>query len=453
MVERMNWIYVTLAVTAVSAGLIFVFSNSLIKLFFIAGGKFLSIPGVPIDPSSVLSLLWLPHLIRYHRKALFETGITLCILALAVGQALSILWSAQKLEGLRELSYTLAILTMFLVFSRPGTVALALRLFKIIAPVLLLSVASVALFRISPELERSYLQSGLAQLLIGPEAPRLFSDRPNNVLLNERAGGLFFVNSNRASMVLGVHAMLFLALSYHSRRPRQWWATAAVLLLGVFLTGSKTGLVLGLILTVAGIIMLTRTKYWALYATFGSLVGGVAYAVLAGVGKSDIDTTAYADSWSDRLPMWKAAASFLTESPILGLGFGGWKEEWGKVFWLYGKPASFPPHNSIISNYSDSGLVALVATIGIGVFSVYYLISTLRWASNGPVNFRNRATNVWSSAALVWAFVHSLGDNTSFYGVGMTMAAYGCALALLRSIKTSGSAVEMRDNELLKSAV
>lgn len=429
----MDWMYGVLGLVLLFIGLAFFISaKQRIKAIMILLARYVNIPNSPIDPATGLSLLWFPFLLREKWQELARSALATCIVLLAVAQAVSLMWSSQKFEGLREFAYTMAVLAAFLAFSQPTAIVFARRVFAVIVPLLVVSVCSIILFRLFPNIELSYLRSSPAQFLIGPEAPQLFQGRPNNVLLEERAAGLFFVNSNRASMVLGVHAMLFLALSQTARHPLGWRLISGMLLLGVFATGSKTGLVLGTVLTFCVLVILAeraRRRTIVLFSTLGAFSLGLYLWVDS---KSAVDVSAYSDSWADRLPMWNAAASFLARSPITGLGFGGWAQEWSKVFWLFGKPASFPPHNLLIANYSDSGLLGFLATLGIGVVVVGHLCRTLKLPTVTGEDREHRAIYAWASASLVWAYVHSLGDNTNFYGVAMTVGAYACAMVLVR---------------------
>lgn len=429
----MDWMYGALGLLVLIIGLFFFISvRQRTKVITILLARYVNIPNAPLEPATGLSLLWFPFLLRERWQELTRSALAVCIAFLGLSQGASLIWSSQKMEGLRELAYTVTVLSAFLAFIQPNASEFARRVFKVVSPLLVVSVLSVFIFRFFPHIENTYLQSSLAQILIGPEAPQLFQGRPNNVLLDERSAGLFFVNSNRASMVLGVHAMLFLALSRTARHPVGWKLLSGLLLLGVCATGSKTGLVLGVALTFGVLIVVADKGRRSLIVLFSTLLTASLALYMWSDSKSKVDVSAYSDSWGDRLPMWNAAVSFLAQSPLTGLGFGGWAAEWGKVFWLFGKPASFPPHNVLIANYSDSGLLGFVATVGIGAVVILHMWRAIQLPTTTSNDRDLRAVRAWSAAALVWAYVHSLGDNTSFYGVAMTVGAYACAMVLVR---------------------
>lgn len=407
------------------------------KIVVLTASTYFKFPSIPVEPLTALSLLWLPFLVRSHGRELLSTAIAPAIAVLGAAQLLSVLWSVQKLEAVRDSSLTFAVLTSYLAFCSLGQKRLLNKAMSFTAPLMIVAAGSIVVFQLWPALELAYLRSGLAGLLIGSEAPQLFQGRPNNVLLEERAGGLFFVNSNRASMVLGLHAMVYAAISYQSSRSGRWRLLAVFTLVGVMMTGSKTGLVLGLILPLACLFFSVPRSWRFPVCILGTLAGCGATLIAAQTPLFTApDATIYADSWQDRLPMWSAAGSFLTGSLFLGLGFGGWAEEWGKVFWSYGKPPSFPPHNVLIANWTDSGMIAAGATLVIGLGAFLTLLRKFRAAERPEVleyvAVSQNASALWASGAIVWAFVHSLGDNTYFFGVPMNLAAYGCAMYLVR---------------------
>ena len=202
-----------------------------------------------------------------------------------------------------------------------------------IAPLILLQCALVIVFRVDPHIEREFLRSPLLSLSAGEVAARgLFRGSPNNVLDADKAGGLL-VNGNTASMVMGVAACLALWQWSRSRR-RSDLAVAAVALVAVAFTGSKTGIVLAV--ATLGVVLFSRllvrsaAVFVAVTVTVVLCVGAAVLTVGDLSWTGDVRRES-ALTLGIRQHIWHAAWQFFQSAPLTGLTPGGWERSFAAV--------------------------------------------------------------------------------------------------------------------------
>jgi O-antigen ligase len=285
------------------------------------------------------------------------------------------------------------------------------------------------IFQVSPEIEERFLRSWLAAVTVGPAAQHLYTDLPNNVIDPGKSGG-FFVNGNVASLFGGVAALiLFVA----ARRTMHRWlyVFAALSLAGSVFTGSKSVLIIG---TGCALLILflphMRKGSAVLVALPTVLLMPLVFDLLTGFVEH-VAPTFYAASGSslgERERLWTRAAQMFQESPLLGPGFGGWVERIGRI----GSRSDLPPHNVLIATWAYSGIIAAVLAI---VFMVAAIAFGLRVIAAQPT-IRDGRTAAFALCAIVWVFLHGMGDNTALYGDRQSMilvaVAFGYLYAMVR---------------------
>jgi len=302
----------------------------------------------------------------------------------------------------------------------------------------------VVWFRIDSASKVSYLGSLWAGVFGNPIVidAVLTGEQRNNALDPLKSGGVF-VNANIAAAYLGMGAFAAwnLARAYGLRALR---VVALLLWIAVFFTGSKAGFVLALglplaiaawqltqslstsvkIAVVACCVTLVITSGYLL-ASFDAVPIGAAEDGLS----AEITETALV-----RFSIWSYAASAFFEAPLLGQGFGGWQEGYGTYATALGIDPDFPPHNTLIYLWSQSGALALLFGLG--------FMTTIVWSGLRLMTLRNpeiRSLGICLVLVSGWLFVHGLGENWGVVGeprqqvlfaalLGLTLARYHAIL-------------------------
>lgn len=303
-------------------------------------------------------------------------------------------------------------------------VILAVRLAVTIAA---LGGVSAIVFRLYPAVEYAYLRSPAADLILGPSARALFLDSANNVLDPAKAGGLFYVNGNVASMLFGMAACVILGLGSPMR---SWARTAFVLLVvSVVATGSKTGVILAIVMVPLALLVRraepARMKRLVLPLLLVAPV--VALVVVRSVEHFVPGFYSRAEQSSlTRGAMWGYARDRFVDAPLLGLGFGGWElEAWRDL------GISYPPHNWVIAAWVYGGVLLVCASL---LYAVWALRLPLALLAMPESDVATRAFGAAGASALAWCFVHGMFDNTALYGESRSVIFFaliaGVALAL-----------------------
>ena len=354
-------------------------------------------------------------------KVLFSKKIFTVAIILLLTHIISILWSPDPRMGLRTIVY---MLPFFFIACASFSIAKKDSGFiykTLYATCLLMSIqaALVIIFRVSPTLELSYLSSNLAGLFSGPNVIENLMNgaEANNVFDPDKAGG-FFVNGNTASTYLGMGSFTAYMMS-RVKKSRLLLLTTVTLWLAVFFTGSKSGAMLALGLPAIAII---QSKYFqfnnqsksAILKISILLLPLIVFAATQLIGLFAVDSTFATNSMdtaSTRFEIWNYAASAFLNSPIFGQGFGGWQIGYGAYAASIGIPASFPPHNTLIYLWSQSGLLAAI----LGIAFIYYVMRL----SYQLMKCKDQESKLLGTAlGLVsgWLFIHGMGENIGLFG-------------------------------------
>lgn len=365
-------------------------------------------------------LLWpelLSELRNLGRMPAFRT-----LMLLMLVQIISWSWSPDVVAGFRNLIYTLPFLLL-----GAGTFSLAkadpsgfMKLLKILPACMLVEAFLVVLFRLDPDAKWYYLNSGFAGLFSGPNTVKQFLAQmgvTDDYLALGKAGG-FLLNGNVAAAYLGIGAMTahFIAKENRSLLFR---AIAYILWGSVFFAGSKFGDILAVIVPPATFYLsrsppdrgARRSLKIVLVAGCALIVG---YEVARTFGtelystwfvRHTIKTAGF------RLVIWAYALHAFLGSPILGLGFGGWKAGFASYAQLVHISAKLPPQNELVHLWSDSGIVAAL----VGLLFMFQVIrhAVMLVASRSDVV---KATGLALFSVAGWTFVHGMASNAGMLG-------------------------------------
>jgi len=207
-----------------------------------------------------------------------------------------------------------------------------------------------------------------------------------------RVGGLL-ENPNLTACLLVVSLCL---LPLHQGRPRRWaMVVAAVLVVGVVLTGSRAGL---LALLAVGAITLPRgrTRSVGLAVSAAIVAAVVAWRLL-----SQPDILAWF-----RPAIWQAVLRLWAEHPVAGVGPGGLADAAGAVRLLH--PDHVGQHQFLIAYAESSPLAILVQTGAVGFAAA--LAAVLAWGRAARVRgaFESIPLRAALAAMVVMALFHDL---------------------------------------------
>lgn len=350
-----------------------------------------------------------------------DPKVRLLLAVVALSAVSIVLLSRDRTEGVLLTARMVAFLALLALAVEVGTrrprgLERALLWF---APAAFAEAVLVIWFRFDTAAEEAFIRSAPGRLLIGPStASTLYTTNRNNVIDPLKSGGVF-VNGNVASMFLGVAVAVFVVLAIRTGR-RGYYVPALVCWLAVFATGSKTGALLAVVLPVCALLarILTRPGHRryvvpvALAAPFGVLL--VQWAVDQFVPESAADA---AKTFGYRTRLWQAAADMFTDSPVLGLGFGGWDSGLRPYVARLSLDEGMPPHNLLIATWANLGLVGALVVLA---FMIVVVAGHLRFLALAPARPVARVA-AWSLVAWAWVFIHGMGDNTTLYGDLHTM--------------------------------
>ncbi|WP_248240538.1 O-antigen ligase family protein [Microbacterium kunmingense] len=282
------------------------------------------------------------------------------------------------------------------------------------APVALAQAATTVLFRFVPTVEANYYASGLSRPFLGGAGQALTTEQGyNNVVALERAGGFLFVSVNRASLVMGI--MLVTYLAYAALARKRWPIWVALPLAGAIVaTGSKTGLALLIVMPLFAFFLARAAGSQRPAGRIGAVLVALVVAVVGAqvfLSTADEYVQASADTLTPRLILWGAALNAIGGSPVFGLGFGNWTRELEAGTFVLGF-SSRPVHNWLLQAWLDGGLGFATANVAL----VIVVLTIMLRAQTVNATKHERLGFALAGTAFLWAFVHGLGDNSSVIG-------------------------------------
>lgn len=402
---------------------------SIFQLYFIKIGN------LDISLSLFFSLSLLPAFIK-NAKTMFRVEVMLLFIAIVTIQTLSIFWSSDRVFGLKTIIWLISFLFLLVAVYSLGidSIEMVENILLIMMILLSMQAFSVMLFRVSPVIENIYWNSRIVGFFIEPDTIKGLLDNSirNNVLDNSKSGGLFFINSNIAATYLGMSALLLYGLA-KLKHKYLLIIIALVLWVSVFFTGSKAGSVLAICLPIIGwLISNSRYKVLAIGVTAIMLVEVVNLVML--LGFSDIRLIDLVNDFSKTLlireKIWNYGLLAFMQSPLLGQGFGGWAAGYSSYAVRMGISQAFPPHNTFIFLWSQSGVIAMflgflfmIAVVKISIKSYFSgKISIFTWG-------------VCFGLASLWLFIQGMGENFGIVGEMHILVLFAISLgySLLRN--------------------
>ncbi|MEQ4300135.1 O-antigen ligase family protein [Plantactinospora sp. B6F1] len=386
---------------------------------------FLALPQVYLLPrgsvdialGTVVALLLAPVILFAARgesvRRLLRLALVRILLLLLALRLLTLAWSPEPRAGLQSITLLgQFVVTLVLMSAVAGYGTAPLRGLQLwYWPWVLFEAGLVVVFRVLPGLEDAFLHS-IAGYFAGQNAvAALFGDNPNNVLDPAKAGGVF-INANVAAMFLGINGLAAFALA--ALTGARWVRVVGVVaLLAVPFTGSKSATVLVVALPAAayGLHRLRRYPTGVLrrYLLIATVPLGAALALLFTLNRGFLD--ALLEAFAGRSVIWRFGAEAFRDSPLLGLGYGGWNLGFAAYADQHDIWRVFPPHNILLGAWAVTGIAGLALTVGF--FVVAFRLVARRMSTHGQVP---RVYLVCVGTALAWILVQGLGENTDIFG-------------------------------------
>jgi hypothetical protein len=209
-------------------------------------------------------------------------------------------------------------------------------------------------------------------------------------------GNLAQQNHFATHMALALAACLHLAA--RAKGGRLPWLAAVLATAALFASGSRTGMILLVVLAAFHY----RGRAWPAAAALLALAAIAAIAHQGWLGQSLARLTQWVDPWGPRLSAWGHAWTMFTKAPLLGVGFDSFAarllEHAGAGSKLWG-----------VDQYAHNLVLQLAATCGIaGVLALTPVIALLRLGGKAPQ---------WRLAWCILAMlaIHSMLEQPLYY--------------------------------------
>lgn len=236
------------------------------------------------------------------------------------------------------------------------------------------------IFFLRPDLELSYLKSPIAQVFIQPDQIIHLFDTERNNILDPKKSGTVFVNTNIASVFYQMLFWIALALFFARQQKRYIWL-GLLYLLAFFATYSRAGLIaLGLTSFAMGLLNLDKVNFWKKIGWLlapGSII--IMMGFMGGIFAHMLERLRIETVMDDpRFLIWAFAWEAFQESPLIGLGFGGWEAAYPGYAMGVGLNPKFPPHNLLIHLWTWSGLAGVLLLLCIFGYVLWKSVAAYR---------------------------------------------------------------------------
>jgi O-antigen ligase len=226
------------------------------------------------------------------------------------------------------------------------------------------------------------------------------------------------------SVTLPVMAFALLTRSRWSRQRIAMLAAALASLGALALTQSRGG-ALGLAAGVAviGLVVLGRSRFWVQCLTLGTtaiLAGLIVVTAVAGEPWNVRETETTPSNWAnqERAAHWAAAVEMVRNSPVLGVGAGGFKDQYrsATTHWRF-RISQGHGHNAYLQVAAEAGLGALAAYLMLIGGIVGSLVRRTRAASEPWFETGVLAVTVALFAHQLVDYLHALSLGLLFAGL------------------------------------
>lgn len=359
-------------------------NGSFISMFYISGLML-----IPLAIMASIRIQWKP--------------IFFLIILLSV-RFISLSWSADigswMKQSLQELLFIIFILATYIVSLNHQK--FILNSFKSYLYFLYLPGFLIVVFQVSPDLENIFLKSELAKIVINPNLiDGLYNDMPNNIL-DPKKSGAFFVNANVAGAYFGIASFISLGfwLAY-----RKWLYIVSLVIFICFslATGSKASIIFISLLLFLFLVMV-KSKYKSIVII--AILFSVLVIAFLSLDRLDDFGTLLINALQSRILIWGHLKEVLVSNIFTGLGFGGWQLSFESYAAEVGLTANYPPHNTFIYIWAQSGLLALTL-----ILAYYYSIIKF---SIVLIKSSSRELNGLGISVLfsnLWVLLHGMGTN------------------------------------------
>ncbi len=357
------------------------------------------------------------------------------LVALGVAQVVALLWSPVAGAAINAIACTISVLTTFLLWRLVAAERAVEFVLKWNAPIALAFAVLVVFFRMVPDREWEYLHLPIARFFTDPGVELIPTGRYPNVIDPAKAGGIA-LNGNIASLVLVLLVIVYLIAALGPVTPRiraLFAATAAVAAVGVACTGSKTPLLLVVVLPVVALVALLLVRSPMMGTALGvvvAIVGSVAAWLVARY--LPVLWVQLTDTYSQRIDYWRLALSQFPMSWTGGLGYGGW-EPLLLMHWkeMYGDAPfqGYAVHNFVIQAWVDGGIAVVTTTVAIVAIALTASLQRIYRERELALLDRRTMSSALALVGVVWVTVHGMGDTTSFYGDYRTIVLYSFLVA------------------------
>lgn len=353
---------------------------------------------------------------------------------LIIVQMLSIVWSSDIYLGIRTVSYLLPFLFIFLTtyeISKNNSELYFIKILVVYSFFLVVEAVLVILFRLQPNLETLFLNSNISQIFIKPNVITQFGTVIRNNVLDPTKSGGFFLNANVAAAFLGINMYVLYGI-YKAYSSKVLKNISIFLWIAILFTGSKIGIILDILFPLTAFLIVNFKVFNKV--TYSNLVKLLFLILILAIGIFGI--VSYAEgkffiydaehTFNVRLMIWKHAWFQFQLHPILGQGFGGWEATYPQYAQTVGLSPSYPPHNTLIYLWSQSGILAFV-------LGVLFIIDIILFFWNGLRNDDKQVKilSLYFMFAFLWLFIQGFGENYGIIGEEHMQPILAVALGLL----------------------
>ena len=425
----------------------------------------------------ILALSLWPETLKSMKCALRFLPI-IFIICLMLMHAVSILWSSDIRLCIRTLVYMFTFITIsvsiYTLTQNRKNDYQVITLLSLL--VLLISVHAmiIILFRISPYMEGKFLNSKMALFFINPNTLMElgYGIEGNYVLTSLKRGG-FFVNRNVACVYMGMGGIVSWAIS-RIKYSKFMYLISIISMLAVFFGGSKAGMLIifltNILIFILSILFRNNIKLRDMLSFL--LLCMISYSLYLGysinrdlrlninmsapeeaicVNKSVPNQVIKINDFLNRvktttnvrIKIWKYGFEAFFENPIKGQGFGGWKKGFSKYANKAGLDPDFPPHNTLIYLWSQSGLFAVI-------FGICFMCSILYYAAKLALNNDRKISllAIGFGFSSLWLFVQGMGTNYGIVGEQHQVVLLGFMVGMMCAFICRSEENEAENNNL-----
>jgi len=345
------------------------------------------------------------------RSSFFQVPVLLLIGLIGL-QIISLAWSPDRHFGFTTILYEIPFLILYLIVfdlakNNPEKLLFYLKVYAVLSLVPLLF---IVVFSISHALNLSYIHSRLAEVLIHPSPLNWYLRGFDGMGWVGKPRGVIF-DPNAAGGYLGICSLVFFGLGVYCHST--WLKCIAVLhWLGIFFSSAVAAICLGLLfpLSIASFYLYSENKriYGVLfrsiflYLIIGMVVISAFILLISETSRELLDVKLFT-----RLMLWKYALIAMPGHVLGGLGFGGLESIYANFYSAQPDNPTYRPHNALIAILAQSGIFA--ASIALA-FMASVLFACWKFF-NTATNKRERFFVLFLSSAVLWMFLHTMGEN------------------------------------------